>query len=132
MAVKKARSFRNNPIVLFTLLSALFRCSWKFNLVSRYFPRCFRKGNLLNRVVIEANLIMIFLLKFSWKYKLLSLFTRIGFKIHFPLNCPVFDLFKSRLKLVVDVFILRTIEISEVSSAKSLTFVVKSSERSLI
>ena len=41
-------------------------------------------------------------------------------------------LFRSLFKLVVDVFISRTIENSEVSSAKSLEFVVKSSERSLL
>ena len=72
------------------------------------------------------------LLKLSWKYNLLILFTRIGIKIHFLLNCPVFDF----VQVIVQISCRRIHIISyrkiEVSSATSLTFVVKSSERSLI
>ena len=72
------------------------------------------------------------LLKLSWKYNLLLLFTRIGIKIHFLLNCPVFDF----VQVIVQISCRRIHIINyrkiEVSSATSLTFVVKSSERSLI
>ena len=48
------------------------------------------RENLFNGDVIEINLIVICLFKLSWKYNL-NLFTKIGVKIHFPRNFPVFD-----------------------------------------
>ena len=125
---KNISSFRYNTIVLFTLLSTLFRCSWKINLISTYILICFLERTYLKGVLIEINLIMICFLKLSWKYNLLSLCSKIELKFIFHWIVQFLVLFRSLFKLIVDVFILWTIEKSEVSTAKSLTFIVKSSD----
>ena len=55
-----------------------------------------------------------------------------GLKVIFRWLAQTFILLKSLFKLVVDKFILSTTEKSKISSAKSLAFVVRFSERSFM
>ena len=52
---EKAWSLDSNPTVLFTLLSTLFMCSWKFNFVSRYTPRCFWDGTCWTKLWLKQT-----------------------------------------------------------------------------
>ena len=74
----------------------------------------FSKLYLLNRVIVN----------------LLHLLVEIRIESNFPLINP--SKLMSLFKLVVDKFILSTTEKSEKSSAKSLTFVMRPSERSFM
>ena len=94
--------------------------------------KMFFRGDFLNKIVIEIHWIMIGILTFSGKYNFLSLFTLISVKTHFYCIAQWLILLRSLFKLFVDVFISWTTEKREVSSANSLIFVVKSSERLLI
>ena len=129
---KKAWSLRNNHF--FTLLfTFLFRCSWKFDLVSRcYIPRWFWEGTCWTELWLKQTWLWFIFWSFFENRSSWACLLRSGLKFIFHWIGQFLILFRSLFKLFVDVFILWTIEKSEVLSAKSLTFVVKSSERSLM
>ena len=92
----------------------------------------FLKLYLLNRVGIKVQWSIWCFLYFTRKHNLLRLFVGSGSKDIFRLLTKAFILLKSLFKLVADKFILSTTEKSEASSAKSLLFVVRPSERLFI
>ena len=75
---------------------------------------------------------MISILAFSVKYNFLSLFTWIRVKTDFSLYCPVINFAKIIVQIICGYVQHHELQKREVSSANSLAFVIKSSERSLI
>ena len=89
--------------------------------------------HLLNRVISKVQRRLWCLFYFTRKNNLLRLFIGIRVESNFPLTCPrIFFLLKSLFRLVADKLLLSATEKSETSSEKSLTFVVRPSERSFI
>ena len=87
----------------------------------------FLKLYLLNRVIIKIQRRVLWEKITSCAWLLGS-----GLKFIFHWLAQEFILHKSLFKLVADIFILSTTEKSEILFAKSLTFVVRPFERSLI
>ena len=115
--------FRNELFLLFTFLNMLWRFLRKSNLPLRYTPRIFWNNTCctelwLSLVEDEMNFFFCFL----WS----------GLKLIFHRFAQVFILLKSLFKLVTDKFILSTTEKRETSSAKSLAFVMRPSEKSFM
>ena len=126
---KKAWGSRNNLMILFTLLSALFSLKIQFSF--KIHSKNFLRDNLLNGVVIKINWVMIYLLKLPLKYNFVRLVTRIGVEIHFTLELLNFWFCLCHFSNCRCIRIMNYKK-GEVSLAKSLTFVIKSSERSLM
>ena len=104
----------------------------KVQLIVQINVQMFLKLYLLNRVIIKVQWRVWCLLYLARKNNFLRLFVAVRVESHFPLTCRSIFLLKSLFKLVADTFLLSTTGKSEISSAKSRTFVVRPSERSFI
>ena len=124
-------SFRNSPIVLLTLFNIFLRCYWKFNLVSKIIPRLLRR-DLFDWLIVEINRRMTCLLGFTRENNFLGLSAWVRLKLIFHWNAQMFIFLKSPFKWLAEVLTFRTMEKRNVSSAKSLAVVDRSSGRSLM
>ena len=129
---KTAWNLRSSPMVLSAVLIILSKCYWKFNLVSRCIPKCFWEGDCFTRLwlkYIEP------LFRF-WGFlgNITSWACLFGWGLKFNFHCIALSLIllRSLFKLFADVFTSWTTEKRKVSFVNSLTFFIKSSERSLI
>ena len=71
-------------------------------------------------------------LDFTRENNFLGLFARVRIKTHFPLKCQLLILLKSLFKWLAEVLTFCIMEKRDVSSAKSLAVVDRSSENSLM
>ena len=129
---KTSWSLWSNSVVLSSLLIILSRCSWKFDLVSRCIPKCISEGTCCTRLWLKYMESWFRFWRFlenkiSWVWLL-----GLGLKLIFHCIAQSFILLRSLFKLFADVSTSWTTEKREVSLANSLTFVIKSSERSLL
>ena len=88
--------------------------------------------DLLDWIVVEVSERMIYLLVFTVENDLLSLLARIRIKTRFPLKRPVINFPLIGIQMSCRSISIVYYEKREVAPAKSLTFVDRSSERSLI
>ena len=124
-------NFLNNPIVLLILLSLSLRCSWKSSLVSKIIPRCLWFVDWMTTVLLKFNDGWFGLLSFLEKISSCGYLLGSGLKLIFHWNAHLFIFFRSSFKFFADKVISWTTENREVSSANSLGFEIKLSERSL-
>ena len=125
-------NFLKNPIVLLILLSLNLRCSLKSSLVSKIIPRCLWFVDCMATVLLKFNDGWFGLLSFLEKITSCACLLGSGLKLIFHRNADLFIFFRSPFKFFADKVISWTTENREVSSANSLGFEIKFSERSLI
>ena len=124
-------NFLNNPIVLLILLSLPLRSSWKSSLVFKRIPRCLWVVDWMTTVLLKFNDGGFGLISFLEKITSCACLLRSGLKLIFHWNAHLFIFFISSFKFFADKVISWTTEKKEVSSANSLGFEIKLSERSL-
>ena len=123
-------SFRNKPIVLLTLLNILFRCSWKSSLVSKNITKCFWVSDWITMLLLKINE--------GWddfwilrdKRTSSACFFGSGIKLIFHWNAQLFILPKSSFKFFADKSLSNITEKRDVSSANSLGYETKFSDKS--
>ena len=125
-------SFLNKPIFLLTLLNILLRCSWKSSLISKNIPKCFRVSDWVIMVLLKINegwdyFSILREKRSSWACMLGS-----GLKLMFHWKAQLFILFKSSFKFFSDKSLSNITEKGNVSSANSLGFETKFSDKSFI
>ena len=122
-------SFRNKPIVLLTSLIILLRCSWKFSLVSKNIPKCFWVIDRVTMLLLKINEGWDDLQekRTSWACLLGS-----GLKLIFNWKTQLCILFKSSFKFFADKSLSNITEKRDVSSANSLGFETRFSDKSFI
>ena len=124
-------SFRNIAIVFLTLLNILLMYSWKSNMVFKIVPWFSWNATCLIGLLLKwlEGWILILCLRekmTSWACSLGS-----GLKLIFYWNSQLLVFPRLLFKWFAQVLISHTLEKREVSSAKDLAFVKRSSERTL-
>ena len=126
-------SFQKSPMDLFILLKSIFRCPSNVNLTSKTTRRCF--GELIWETLLLLKSKERCVAFFSFLVNIISWASllRSGLKVilYWKTQSLIF-FFRSLFNSIADGFILCTTENGEVSSAKSLAFDGKSSDKSLI
>ena len=125
-------SFCNKPIVLLTLLNMLLRCSWNSSLVSKNIPKCFWVSDWVTILLLKINegwdsFWILREKRTSWACLLGS-----GLKVIFHWKAQLFILFKSSFKFFADKSLSNITEKRDVSSANSLGFETRFSDKSFI
>ena len=118
-------NFCNFLIVLLILLSLSLRCSWKSRLVSKIIPRCLWFVDWMTTVLSKFNDGWFGLLSSLEEITSCACLLGSGLKL-------IFHFFTSSFKFFADKVIFWKTKNREVSSADSLGFEIKLSERSLI
>ena len=121
---KIAWSLRSNPMVLSTLLIIVSRCSWRLNLLPRCIPRCFWEGTCCTRLWLKYIELWFRFWRFLENITSWACLLGLGLKLIFRFIAQSLILLRSLFKWFADVFTSWTTEITEASSANSLTFVL--------
>ena len=124
-------SLRNKPIVLFTLLSILFKCSWRSNLVSNNIPKCFRVTDWVTMLLLKLNVGWVDFWSLWEKITSWAGLLGSGLKPIFHWEAQLFILLKSWFNLFAGECLSFITEKSVVSSANSLGFEIKLSGKSI-
>ena len=120
------------PMVLLILLSLSLRCSWKSSLPSKIILSCLWAVDWITTVLLKFKDGWFGLLSFLEKIISCASLLESGLKLVFHRNAHLFIFLRSSCEFFADKVISWTTEKREVSSANSLGFESKLSERSLI
>ena len=129
---KTAWSLRSSQMVLSALLVIFSRCYWKFNLVSKSIPKCFWEGDCFKRLWLKYIEPLFRFWGFLGNITSWACLVGWGLKLVFHYIALSLILLRLLFKLFADLFRPWTTEKRDVSFVNSLTFFIKSSERSLI
>ena len=118
-------------IAVFVLLNTFFRCSSNFNLTSKIIPRCFQELTWESLLLLKSKRGCDTLFTFLQNIISWACLIRSGLKFIFHWKAQSVIFFRSLFNSIADVFVLCPTRNTEVSSADSLAFDDKLSDKSL-